>query len=253
MICSSRSSQAFPRYPVFGYGEGLKCAPKDSLPIGLLAIDQVLLGITVAFSAYSSYLDWRTLTYPPTLALAMLWLGLVSTTLRSALAIRSLTFPLVFPLDLLFALTCPLFLKEMRVMAEGDLSYFYSLCLCFPRYPYRLVYSLSRYFQISTRVSCNTSLAWVLLVNSFLLTPHMLALRVIAKGRILPCLKALYVLFSVLGFVSMNLLMLVIAPLLLTHHLNEDSPSAEPFPMIPCLFVSLMASLTFGDLFLILS
>ncbi len=240
--------------PVFGYGEGLKCTPKTSLSTSLLAIDQVLLGFMVTFSAYSSYLDWRTLTYPPYMALAMLWLGLTSTMLRLVLALKSFLFPFVFPLDLSFALVCPLFLKRMNVIAEGDVSYFYSICLFFPRYPYRLAYFFSQYFQITTRVSCDTSLAWVLLVNTFLLTPHMFALRVLVKRNISFCLKALYVLFSVLGILSMNLLVLVIAPLLLNHHIcGQSSVSTELFPVIPCLFASLMVSLTFGDLFLLFS
>jgi len=238
---------------VFGYGEGLKCAPKTSLSTGLLAIDQVLLGFMVIFSAYSSYLDWRTLTYPPYLALALLWLGLVSTILRLVLALKFLISPFVFPLDLSFALVCPLFLKGLNVIAEGDVSYFYSICLFFPRYPYKLAHFLSQCIQITTRVSYDTSLAWVLLVNTFLLTPHMFALRVLVKKNIPFCLKALYALFSVMGVISLNLLVLVIAPLLLNYIYGQGSVSTEPFPVIPCLFVSLMVSLTFGDLFLFLS
>lgn len=233
---------------------GLKCATKNHLSVDLLTIDKLLFGFVVAFSSYSSYLDWRTLTYPPDLALVLLWSGIVSATLRFILSLRSLNFLHTFPLDFLFALVCFFFLNRMEIIAEGDLYYFFSVCLCFPRYPYGLVDFLSQSLKITSQVSCNTSLAMVLLTNSCLLTPNLFALRKAVKGSTSSYWKALYFLFSILGIASMNLIVLLFLPLFLIPLLRiQGSTDAEQLPMIPFLFLSLMLSLTFGDLLLVFS
>jgi len=208
----------------------------------------------VAFSAYSSYIDWRTLTYPPILALAMLWLGLVSTTLRSFLALRSHSPLLLLPPDLSLALTASLFLNRLDVVAEGDVWYFFSLCLCFPRYPYKLAYLISQYLRIVPKVSSNTSLAMVLLTNTCILTPCLLAMSIVVKSDVSHCSKALYLSSIALGIISMNPVLLLLVPLLLISRLHgRASKYARVFPMIPCLFLSLIMSLTFGDLLMVLS
>ena len=233
---------------------GLKCATKNHLSVGLLIIDKMLLGFVVAFSCYSSYLDWQTLTYPPDLALVLLWSGIVSAILRFILTIRSLYFLHTFPLDFLLAILCFFSLNKMGIIAEGDFSYFFSICLCFPRYPYGLVGFLSQYLKIVPHVLCNTSLGMVLLINSCLVTPHFFAFSKFIKGDTSSYWKTLYLLFLILGIASMNLVVLLFLPLLLVPLSQILEPKdVEQLPMIPCLFLSLILSLTFGDLLLVLS
>jgi hypothetical protein len=102
-------------------------------------------------------------------------------------------------------------------------------------------------------VSSNTSLAMVLLTNTCLLTPYLLAPSIILKSGMSSCLKAICLILIALGVASMNPVFLLLAPLLLLHRLcGRTSANTELFPMIPCLFLSLIASLTFGDLFMVL-
>lgn len=184
----------------------------------------------------------------------MLWLGLTSITLRSLLYSGSQTFLLIFPPDLSLALACSLFLYKLNVIAEGDISYFSSLCMCFPGYPYELARFISQCLNITLKVSSNTSLAMVLLTNTCLLTPYLLTLSIILKRGMSSCSKALYLILIALGVASMNPAFLLLVPLLLLRRLyGRTSANTELFPMIPCLFLSLIASLTFGDLLMVLS
>jgi hypothetical protein len=233
---------------------GLKCATRKHLSVGLLTIEKLLLIFVVIFSSYSSYIDWRTLTYPPDLALVLLWVGIVSATLRLILSIRSLDVFHTFPLDFVGALACFFFLNKMQIIADGDFSYFFSVGLCFPRYPYSLVDFLTQYLRLTPQVSYNTSLAMVLLTNSCLLTPHLFALAKLLKGNTSLYWKACYLLFSILGVLSMNMEVSVFLPFFMVPLSQiQGSTDAEQLPMIPCLFLSLVLSLTFGDLLLVLS
>ncbi len=233
---------------------GLKCATKNHLSVGLLIIDKIFLGFVVAFSCYTSYLDWRTLTYPSGLALVLLWSGIVSAILRFILALGSLNFFHTFPHDFLLAIPCFFLLNKLGIIAEGDFSYFFSVCLCFPRYPYGLVGFLSQYLKTVPQVLYNTSLGMVLLTNSCLLTPHFFVISKFVKSDTSSYWKALYLLLLIIGIASRNLVVLLFLPFFLVPLLRILGPmDVEQLPMIPCLFFSLMLSLTFGDLLLMLS
>jgi len=221
--------------------------------ISLLRLDEMLLGPVTLISIYAAYEDWVALTYSPASAFGMLWLGLLSITMRLVLSFSSNSFPLVFPPDMVLALAFVTLLHRLGFLAAGDVAYFSSLSFCFPYYPYRLALSLSECFRMAPQVSIGTSFAMVLLTNSFLIIPYLLSLRLVLLGRVTFLWRIFSISTLLLGLVSIDRLCFLVLPYLLLHHFRKNNGLRnEPFPMIPCFFVSSLLSLFLGDLMLFL-
>lgn len=214
----------------------------------LYSFETVTLAVICMSSSYASIVDFRDGSYPLPVALVLLLTGIFSLIFHMATLDFSYLIISRGAISISLAVIFSVIWYKLRMVGDGDGKYLISLALCYPSYPGFLASKMAGILGYTPMVYTSTPFSFLILLNSALVLSFFIMLFEIFRNKwLLPFYTSYALLAIILSLIYTPKFLLILPIPALIYIVMHVRKTRLDLPFIPCLFVSFLLTLVFGE------